>query len=124
MSACFVVLLAPRSVAALTLVQITDLFNIFAGLMLTMSILLFFGGLGVYFTRLGTWPSDRDLAIKIMEWGVSVLFVLIVILAIVQFFQNYPKVATTVVGTIVALAILGLVIYVAANTGSKKKEKE
>src|SRR3990167_4668604 len=98
MSACFVVLLAPRSVAALTLVQITDLFNIFAGLMLTMSILLFFGGLGVYFTRLGTWPSDRDLAIKIMEWGGSVLFVLIVILAIV--------------------------IYVAANTGSKKKEKE
>jgi len=85
---------------------------------------LFFGGLGVYFTRLGTWPSDRDLAIKIMEWGVSVLFVLIVILAIVQFFQNYPKVATTVVSAIVALVILGLILYVAANTGGKKKEKE
>lgn len=124
MSACLVALSAPRSVSALTLMQVTELFNIFTGLMLTTSVLLFFGGLGVYFSRLGTWPSNRDLAIKIMEWGVSVLFVLIVILAIVQFFQDYPRTATTVVSTIAALIILGLVLYVAANTGSKKKEKE
>ena len=116
-------LVVPQSALALSLVEVAELFNIFVGFMLTASLLVFFGGLGVYFTRLGTWPSNRDQGIKIMEWGVALLFVLVVILAVVQFFQKYPKVMSAIVAGIFILLLLGVVLYVAANTAQKKPEQ-
>jgi len=115
--------LMPNTADAMTLVQVAELFNIFVGLVLTMSILIYFGGLGMYFSRLGTWPNNRDVAIKIMEWGVAVLFVLIVILTVVQYFQRYPRIASLVVGGIILLSLVAVALYVAAHSGAKKKEE-
>ncbi|RJQ33816.1 hypothetical protein C4556_03830 [Candidatus Parcubacteria bacterium] len=111
----------PTPAEALTFVSVAELFNIFIGLMLTAALLLFFGGLWVYFSRLGTWPNNRDEAIKIMEWGVAVLFTLIILLAIVQFFQRYPKVMSMVVAGIVILILAGITLWV---TMAKKKKEE
>ena len=110
----------PTPAEALTFVSAAELFNIFVGLMLTAALLLFFGGLWVYFSRLGTWPNNRDEALKIMEWGVAVLFTLIILLAIVQFFQRYPKVMSMVVAGIVILILAGITLWVTMA----KKEKE
>ena|SRR3989344_1489442 len=112
----------PSFASALTLVQVVQLFNIFVGLMLTAALLMFFGGLWVYFARLGTWPSHRDTAIKIMEWGVGILFVLIVILAIVQFFEKYPTIASMIAGGIVLLGVLYLGFTMARASAAAKKE--
>jgi|SRR3989344_4754166 len=113
-------IITPTPAEALTFVSVAELFNIFIGLMLTAALLLFFGGLWVYFSRLGTWPNNRDEALKIMEWGVAVLFTLIILLAIVQFFQRYPKVMSMVVAGIVILILAGITLWVTMA----KKEKE
>ena len=123
-SAFLATALVPEPALALTLVQVAELFNIFVGLMLTAALLIFFGGLWGYFARLGTWPSDRDQALKVMEWGVAVLFVLVVILAIVQFFQRYPMLTSMIVGSIALLLILGVILYLAVNTGKSTKKEE
>ena len=121
----FVTSLIPQVAFALTLVQVAQLFNIFVGLMLAVALLMFFGGLFVYFSRLGTWPSHRDTAIKIMEWGVGILFVLIIILAIVQFSQKYPRIASMIVGGIVLLVVLYFAFTVMRTSDEdKKKEKK
>src|SRR3989344_7657751 len=115
----------PTPAEALTFVSAAELFNIFVGLMLTAALLMFFGGLWVYFSRLGTWPSHRDTAIKIMEWGVGILFVLIIILAIVQFSQKYPRIASMIVGGIVLLVVLYFAFTVMRTSDEdKKKEKK
>ena len=89
--------------------------------MLTAALLLFFGGLWVYFTRLGTWPNNRDQALKIMEWGVAVLFTLIIILAIAQFFQRYPKVMSMLVAGIVILVVIGVIFWIATAKAEKEE---
>lgn len=61
-------------------------FNIVAGIMLTASLICFFGGFGAYLFRLGL--DSRNQPLKYMEYGVSILFTLIVLLAIVQFIQS------------------------------------
>ena len=121
LGAAFAVVFVPSSASALTLLSVAELFNIFVGLMLTAALLLFFGGLWVYFTRLGTWPNNRDQALKVMEWGVAVLFTLIIILAIVQFFQRYPKVMSMLVAGIVILVVVGVVFWIATAKAEKEE---
>ncbi len=120
----FVVSFVPLSVSAstfdFTYVQIAELFNIFVGLMLATAILMFAGGLGSYFPRLGTWPSHRDDSIKTMEWAVAILFVLVVILGVVQHFQKYPVIVSTIVGVIVILSIARFALKIFA--GGAKEE--
>ncbi|RJR14147.1 hypothetical protein C4585_00635 [Candidatus Parcubacteria bacterium] len=118
------ILCIPASANALTLVQVAELFNIFVGLMLTVGILIYVAGLGVYFSRLGTWPNHRDKAIKIMEWGIAVLFVLIVILIIVQHFQRYPVAASIVVAGLILLVVGVISIRVLQSGGEGGEEKK
>ena len=59
------------------LTTVIAIFNILVGLMLVMSILMLMGGLGTWYVRLGTSPTYRDEAIKMMQWGVATLFVLV-----------------------------------------------
>ena len=115
-------IITPTPAEALTFVSVAELFNIFIGLMLTAALLLFFGGLWVYFSRLGTWPNNRDEALKIMEWGVAVLFTLIILLALVQFFQRYPKVMGTFVAAIVILLVIGIAVWVLMSPKAEKEE--
>lgn len=121
LGAVFAVIFAPNSASALTFLSAAELFNIFVGLMLTAALLLFFGGLWVYFTRLGTWPNNRDQALKVMEWGVAVLFTLIIILAIAQFFQRYPKVMSMLVAGIVILVVIGVIFWIATAKAEKEE---
>lgn len=111
----------PQIASAQTFVQMVELFNIFVGLMLAVALLVFLGGLGSYLSRFSTWPSHRDQSIKVMEWGVAILFVLIVILGIVQYFEKYPKVTSTILAVIILLIIARAVIN-ASNSKEAKKE--
>lgn len=70
----------------MTLSQFVGIFNIFVGILLVAAMLLFFGGFVVYLTRLGTERRADGLAY--MKDGLTVLFVLIILLGIVQLIQR------------------------------------
>ncbi len=103
--------------------QAIGLFNIFVGIMLTVAFLTYGLGFILWLCRLGTWPTYRTEAIKIMEWSVVILFVLVVVLAIVQFFQYHPKEAAWVISIIVGIIIIWVILYLAAHSGGAKKEE-
>src|SRR3989338_1706951 len=114
----------PTVASAMTFVQVLQLFNIFVGLFLTVTILVFCTGAFVYFARLGTWPSHRDQAIKILAWAVVMLFVLVVLLAIVQWFERHTKTALFILAFAIVVVVLGFIIRAAATGGGAKKEKK
>ena len=109
--------------AETTFTQAIGIFNVFVGLMLTAALLTYGLGFIVWLCRLGTWPTYRTEAIKIMEWSVVILFVLIVLLAIVQFFQYHPREASYVVSAIVAIIIVWIIVFLASRPAKKKKEE-
>jgi hypothetical protein len=80
-------LLLPNIAAAQTLSQVFGLFNILSGIMLVAGFLTTGGGFVVYLVRIGN--NNRVDGIQIMMWGVTILFVLIVLLAIVQLVQYF-----------------------------------
>lgn len=121
----FLALLAtfvPESASALTLVQVLGFFHVAIGLLLTITILTFIVGLGIYFARLNTWPSHRDHAIIVLEWAVVMLFVLLVLAAIVNFFQNKPEVALPILAFVVVVTVAILIVRYAATRGGGKEE--
>ncbi len=103
-----------------TFVQIAEIFNLFTGIMLTVAILVFAGGLASYFPRLGTWPSYRDSSIKVMEWAVAILFVLVVIMGIVQYFERYPKITSAILAIIILVSVA---VFVMRTFSAPKKEE-
>lgn len=107
-----------------TVSRVAGIFNIFVGLMLTVALLLYALGFVMWVIRLGTWPSYRTEAVRVLEWSVAVLFVLIVILMIVQFFQRNPTAATYVLSAIVVVAVLGFIIYIMLGSGGEHEHKE
>ena len=114
--------LLPGIASAQTLSSVAGVFNIFVGLMLVAAFLLFFGGLVVWFMRLGTWPTYRDEAIRYMEWAVAILFMLVVLLAIEQFVQDHTAVASTVLGFII-VGLVAWVVFTVATAESPSEEK-
>jgi len=104
--------------------KIVGIFNIFVGAMLTVALLLYGVGFIMWWIRLGSWPSYRTGAIRVLEWAVAVLFTLVVLLAIVQFFQKHPHAATYVISAIVIVLIVWVVLYIAANSGGGKEKEE
>ena len=118
----FVPLFAQAQVG--TVSRFVGIFNIFVGLMLTAALLTYGLGFAMWVIRLGTWPSYRTEAVRVLEWSVAILFVLIVLLMIVQFFQKHPSAATYVLSAIVVVAVIGLVIYLMLGSGGGHGEKE
>lgn len=114
----------PTTVSAVTFVQALQVFNIFVGLFLTVTILVFCTGIFVYFARLGTWPSHRDQAIQILEWAVGMLFVLVVLLAIVQWFERHTEVALFILAFVILVVVFGFILYTAATGGGGKKAEK
>ena len=110
----------PHVVLAQTFGQVVSLFNIFVGLMLVAALLTYGVGFVIWITRLGTWPTYRTQGVKIMEWAVVILFVLVVILAIVQFFRDHPYAATYTVSAI----LLALIIWAVIIMMKQPEEKE
>ena len=109
--------------AGASFAQAIGVFNVFVGLMLTVALFTYGLGFILWITRLGTWPTYRTEAIKIMEWSVVILFVLVVLLAIVQFFQDHPKQATYVVSIIVGVIVIWIIVYLAAHSGGGEKKE-
>ena len=94
-----------------TIVQIANIFNIFAGFMFVAAVLIFGAGFTVWLARLGT--ALRDEGVEIMEWGVGTLFVLDVILGIVGFIERHSQTALY----LVALGIIVLFIWMLLVSG-------
>ena len=94
-----------------TLTQVVGLFNVFVGLMLTVSMLLMGAGILMWGVRLGTWPTYRTEAIDLMEWAVGILFTLILLLLVSQFVQQHTAAAVSVLG----IVVLGVVAWLAVK---------
>lgn len=86
--------------------EVLAFFNLLVGLMLVVSVLLFVGGFIMYLIRLGTWPTYRDEALKLMEYGVAVLFTLIILLIVQQFLMSHLLVAVTLVAFVIVIAVV------------------
>lgn len=71
----------------MTIAAIAGLFNSTAGLMLVAGVGLFIGGYIEYLSHLGT--EVRVKGLKKMEWGVMILFVLILMLFVVGLLQRF-----------------------------------
>lgn len=117
----WMVFLMPSSASALTLVQVLGVFHLLVGLFVVVTFFTFATGVFVYIVRLGTWPTHRDTAIKVLEWAIAMMFILILLIALVYLFQSYSRIALTILGVIV---IIGVVILIArmASVGGKKKK--
>lgn len=113
------VLLTPVVVSAQTqtIANIVGIFNVFVGVMLSVALLTYFFGMVLWSIRLGTWPSYRTEAIKIMEWSVAMLFMLIILLGVVQFFQNHQQAAAYVVSALVLIGIVWAVVLIMSDSG-------
>lgn len=107
-----------------TLATIIALFNILVGVMLTTSIVMMVAGLMVWYVRLGTYPTYRDQAISMMQWGVAILFVLVVLLGVAQFVQTHMSLSMLLIGAVVAAAIAYFVITTMVSAGGKEEEHE
>lgn len=105
----------PSPALAFSFVQALGLFHIVFGLLLTFTLLIFGTGLVVYLARFNTWPSHREAAIVILEWGVAMLFMLVVLLAIVNFFQNHSAIALPILAFIIVVIVAIIIIKVVAT---------
>ena len=101
-----------------SLAQAVGFLNILVGFMLVAAILFFVGGFMGWITRLGL--TGRDQGLKFMSWGVSILFVLVVGLALIRFVQFH----TQLVLTLLALALVALAAYVAIQVAKSSGEAE
>ncbi|MDO8552018.1 MAG: hypothetical protein Q7S01_00645 [bacterium] len=109
--------LVPNSASAMTLVQFFGFLNIFVGLFLTISLILYGAAIIIYTTRFGC--PNRDESLKLIEWGIAIVFVLIVLLGIVQYFQRNPANMAYIIGIIAFLLVIGLLYYLYG--GEEKK---
>jgi len=117
------VALAPSFVFAQAVSQVSGVFNIIVGLMLVVALLLFGTGLCLWYVRLGVWPGYRDEAIHIMQWGVSTMFVLVVLVGAVRLVQTHPKEASFMVGALIVLAVAWFVVKVFASAQGEEEAK-
>src|SRR3990167_9698074 len=84
MSAAFL----PTVASAMSLVQFFGFLNIFVGLFLTLALILYGAAFIIYTTRFGC--PNRMASLALIEWALTILFVLIVVLGVVQYFQSHP----------------------------------
>ena len=103
-----------------TITQVVGLFNIFVGLMLTLSVLLMGAGILMWIIRLGTWPTYRDEALVLMEWAVGILFTLILLLLLSQFVQQHTAAAVFILG----LIIIGVLVWLGMQAAKESKNAE
>jgi len=104
--------------------QLAGLFYIIVGLTLVMSLILMMGGTLAWAIRLGTFPTYRDDALTVIEYGVSTMFVLVVILGIVEFVQTHTSATLYVLSIVIAGLVLWLAVTSELFGGGAEKEEE
>jgi hypothetical protein len=100
-----------------TIASLLGFFNICAGLMFVAAILAFLGGFIRYLVVLGTERRTEGLAT--MYWGITILFVLVVLLGIINTLQGQ---LSFLIGAGLALFIAFAIIALLARP--KKAEEE
>ncbi len=109
----------PCVAAAQTVSAFLGLLNVVAGVMVVAALLAFIGGFIRYLVLLGT--DRRDMGLKLMLWGVTILFVLVIILGIVNILQG-PISFIIGIGVIVFLAVV--IAVAVTKSGSKPAAPE
>jgi hypothetical protein len=107
----------------LTISQFVGVFNIFVGLMITLSILLMATGTIMWVVRLGTSPTYRDDAIKVMQWAIALLFTTTVLLFVAQFVQRHTATAVFIIGFFI-LAAAAWFIFTEFQSAAHHVEKK
>ena len=107
----------PDTTSALTFVQIVGLFHIAVGLLLTVTLGTFIFGICLWIARFNTWPSHRETAIGVLEWGITMLFVLILLIAFVYFVQRHTTIALSIIAFIAIIGAIILVVKIAPMGG-------
>lgn len=103
---------------------IVGLFNIVVGVLLVASILAMVAGFALWGMRLGTSNTDRDDAIEYMQWGVSILFTVVVFLGVAQFVQQNKELAVMIaLGAGLLLAAYFTINVVMAGEGDGHAEQ-
>lgn len=108
----------------MTVWSLIGYFNIFVGVMLAVSILMMIGGLILWYTRLGTYPSYRDETIGMMQWPIAILFVLIILLVIEKFALAHTSTVMFLVGLAIVVFVVGFAGEHIFGGEEKKKEEE
>lgn len=110
----------PLPAFALSIPQALGFLDIFIGIFLTVSIILFGAGLIIYAVRYGT--VHREEAFHYMQPAIAILFVLFVLMALVHYFQRHPGAFINIAGLILFILLVWLIIYI-VSLDKKKKEK-
>lgn len=114
----------PGLAHAQTVSEVIGLFNIVTGIIFVCAFTTFGGGLISYGVNFGN--AERIQGIKLMEWGVAILFVLVVLLGIAQFLQGHGG-ATNVIAALVVIAVVvggAISILTAEEPEEPVKKKE
>lgn len=85
---CALIAFTPSLAFAQTFYQAWNVLNLFAGVLLAASLVFFGGGFVLYLARLGR--TYRSEGLDLMQWGVSMLFVFLVISTISRWLLLYP----------------------------------
>ena len=112
------VALLPAPASALSLVQALGFLDIFIGLFLTVSIVMFVGALIVYFTRYGT--MHRENTFPYMQASITIVFVLIVLLALIHYFQRHTETLRYIVGIIILILVVMLIAHLSVGNEEDK----
>jgi len=103
--------------------ELAGLFYVIIGLTLVAAFLFMAAGVIMWLIRLGTSPTYRDDAIRMMEWGVATLFALVLVLAVVEFIQRHTEATLYIIGIAIILLLIWLVVTSGVFEGGKKDEE-
>jgi len=99
--------------------EVAGLFNIMAGFMFVAAFAVFAGGVITYFVHFGN--QERLEGIALMEWGVAILFVLVVLLGAAQFFQRHEGITNVITAAIVIIAVVAVAFMFLAEPSAPEK---
>ena len=108
------------SISGFSIGQVFGLLDIVAGLLLVAALLTFGAGLSTYFSRLAL--AKRNESILTLEWGVRLLFVLVLVLGIVEYVQQHTALVLQILAVAVVLAIVYVVFQIAQSSGAGEDE--
>lgn len=120
-AAPMVLTLVPAVAFAQSIARALGYLDIFIGLFLAVSIVMFVGAFIVYLVRYGT--AHREEMFEYMHWSIAILFVISVLLALIHFFQSHTSAVIYLVGIIAFLLITVFIIHIAAKKPEKAEHK-